>query len=334
MRWMVVLSLLGCLAARADVTGRWNGSARYGEDGKSKEDPISMTLVQRGDTVTGSVRVEDKDLQIAEGRSEDGGRLRFKVNIPNDTIQFDLTIAGDRMTGKVTSAKESDKAVEVDLTRKVLARPALDVTGVWSGMLTGKGESMPINIEIRQSGNEVAGIATSRGRSAPLVGEMDGAKLTFHAEAGSEKVRFALIVTPENMSGFAASEADGKAVVLEAQLTRTAKATGPSGGGVSGQWMGTVEVVEGGTVKHYAMRFRLAVSGSVLTGSVVNEDGNEYPIQHGSVEGNRVEFEMEPKGAHVRFRLTVEGDRLTGESVESLGGSETTMRITAVRRAE
>jgi hypothetical protein len=98
--------------------------------------------------------------------------------------------------------------------------------------------------------------------------------------------------------------------------------------------MGTVEVVEGGTVKHYAMRFRLAVSGSVLTGSVVNEDGNEYPIQHGSVEGNRVEFEMEPKGAHVRFRLTVEGDRLTGESVESLGGSETTMRITAVRRAE
>jgi hypothetical protein len=334
MRWIVLLSLLGCLAARADVTGRWSGSARFAEDGKSKEDPISMTLVQRGDAVSGSVRVGDKDWPIVEGRSEDGGRLRLKVKIPNDTIQFDLTAAGDRMTGKITSSKESDKSVvEVELTRKAPARPALDATGVWSGRLTGKGESMPISIEIRQTGDEVAGIATARGLNAPLVGEMDGAKLTLRGEAGSEKIRFALIVTPENMSGFAASEADGKEAVLDAELTRTAKAAGSSGG-VSGQWMGTADVGERGTVNHYAIRFRLAVSGSVLTGSVVNEDGEEYPIQHGSVQGNRVEFEMEPKGAHVRFHLTLDGDRLTGDSVESQGGSETTIRITAVRRPE
>jgi hypothetical protein len=294
-----------------------------------------MVLTQRGGEVTGSVVVDDKDWPITEGSSEAGGRLRFRVSVPGDTVQFDLTVTGDHMTGKATSAKESGPGnVEVDLTRKVPARAAVDTTGVWSGTMSGKGESLPITIEFQQKGNDIAGVATVKGRSAAIQGEMDGAKLTFRAEQGSEKVRFVVIVTPDNMSGFAAVEGHDKETVVDVELTRTAKAAGAGNGGASGQWIGTAAVNERGTEKHYTVRFRLAQSGTSLSGALVNEEGAEFPLRSGSVDGNRVEFEMDAKGEHVRFRLQIDGDRLTGESTQSRGGAETSSRISAVRRSE
>jgi hypothetical protein len=335
MRWIFLLSLFGYLSARADVTGRWMGSARVNEGGTPKQVPISITLAQHGDEVTGSVLVEEKDSPIASGRNEEGRRVRFRVSLANEEVQFDLTINGDRMAGKATSTKGADGVVvEVELTRKVLARPVTDTSGVWSGTLSGKGESLPIRIEFHQSGNAVIGVATAKDKDAPLKGEIDGAKLTFQADTGGEKVRFALIVTAENMSGFAALAGGGKEAVLDVELTRTAKAAATRTGVVSGQWAGTLDIEEQGTVKHYPIRFRLAQSGNALTGSLVNEDGAEFPIQTGSVRGNHVEFEMDAKSEHVRFRLSIDGDRLTGESIQSRGGSQTSARISAVRRIE
>jgi hypothetical protein len=335
MRWILLLSLFGCLSARADVTGRWTGSARVNEGGTAKQLPISMTLTQHGDEVSGSVFVEEKDWPIASGRSEAGRRVQFRVTLPNEAVQFDLTITGDRMAGKATSTKGADGlVVEVELTRKVLARPVTDTSGLWSGTLSGKGESLAIRIEFHQNGNDVLGVATAKDKDVPLKGEIDGAKLTLHADAGGERVRFALIVTPENMSGFAALTGSGKEAVLDVELTRTAKAAATNTGNVSGQWAGTLDIEEQGTVKHYPIRFRLAQSGNALSGSLVNEEGAEFPIQSGSVRGNHVEFEMDAKSEHVRFRLTIDGDRLTGESIQSRGGSQTSARISAVRRSE
>ena len=334
MRWILLFPLFGCLSVYADVTGQWNGSARFHEGGKEKQSSISMTLVQKGNEVTGSVLVENKNWQITAGRNDDGGRVRFRVNVPNDEVQFDLTITGDRMSGKATSAKGSEGEAVVELTRKVLALPAIDASGVWTGTMSGKGENLPAVLEFHQSGNEVLGTITLSNRAAPFRGEMDGAKLTLHAEESGEKVRFALIVTRETMSGFAGVEGKGKDAVFDVELMRSAKPTAASKSGVSGQWIGTVDVDQQGTVKHYTVRFRLAQSRNTVSGSLVNDDGAEFAIQTGSVEGNRVEFEMDAKGEHVRFRLTLDGDKLTGESIQSRGGTQTSARITAVRRIE
>jgi hypothetical protein len=220
MRWIVLLSLFGCLAVRADVTGQWNGSARMTKDGTSKQVPIRMTLVQHGDDVSGTVFVEDKDWKISEGGSEEGRRVHFRIDVPNDVVHFDLSIAGDHMTGKATAAKgSSEPVVEVDLIRKVQARPATDISGAWSGTMSGKGETVPLTIEFRQSGNQVGGVAKAKDKELRLRGEMDGAKLTFQVEAGTERVRFALIVTPKSISGFAAVQGHSNETVLDVELT-------------------------------------------------------------------------------------------------------------------
>jgi hypothetical protein len=290
--------------------------------------------VQHGDVISGSVFVEGKDWPIAAGQSEEGRRVRFRIDIPNDAVQFDLTITGDRMSGKAVSAKEAGREVQFELTRKVPAEPAIDTSGVWSGTMTGKGETISITIELRQTGNEVMGIGTAKGRDVPLQGEVDGAKLTFQGEGGGDKLRCALIVAPERMSGFAAVEGHGTAGVLDVELTRTARPVAAGAGGVSGQWTGLVDVEDQGIVKRYAIRLRLMQNGNALTGSLVNEDGAEFPLQAGSVQGSRVEFEMDAKGEHVRFSLMLDGDRLNGKSVQSRGGRETSARISAVRRIQ
>jgi hypothetical protein len=179
-----------------------------------------MTLMQRGGEVTGTVFVEDKEWQIAEGRTADSGLLGIRIEVPNDVVHFELRVAGDHITGKATGEKDpKDPAVEVDLTRNVPARPAFDISGTWSGTMAGKGESIPLTIEFHQKGGEVSGVAKAKDKDAPLKGEMNGAKLTFVVESGSEKVRFALIATPKTISGFAAVQGHTNAVVLDVELT-------------------------------------------------------------------------------------------------------------------
>jgi hypothetical protein len=335
MRWILLVTFFATLCAGADVTGRWTGTARFKEGGSAKQSAIHMTLVQHGADVSGSVFVDDKDWPVTGGRSDDSGHLRFRVAVPNDTVQFDLTVAGDRMTGKAASADKADQAAaEVELTRKAFARPAIDSSGVWSGTMNGKGESLPLTIEFHQTGNQVLGVATAKGRSVALQGEIDGPKLTFRTEQGSEKVRFLLIAAADTITGFAAVEGHGDGAVLDVDLTRTAKMAAASSGDVSGHWVGTLDVEEQGKVKQYTIRFRLAQSGSSLSGAVVNEENAEFPFQGGSVQGNRIEFELDAKGEHVRFRFVLDGNKLSGESVQSRGGTETSARISAVRGAE
>ena len=336
---MIVLCLPLASARAGDVTGRWTGVAETTQNGATQQFPVLLKLVQSGDGITGSAYVEGKDWPIEHGKA-DGARVELVLVVPNDTIRFKLLLAGDRLTGTITGGKPDGPVVTLDLKRKVVAPPAFDLSGKWSGAVSHRGDkSLPIVFQFRQAGNRLAGEVIGNDGVARAFedGEIDGAMLTFSLNdtRSADNLRFALVAAGDTITGFGAGDKGGKESLLDISVTRVAKAAGVTGGSdPAGEWSGSVEVEERGQSKNYPLGFRFQRDGSSITGVVVTEQSKLLKIQEGTLIGNRLTFTIDSGSEHVRFTLTIDGDNLTGQAVTSRSGSDSAEKITAVRRVK
>ncbi len=102
-----------------------------------------------------------------------------------------------------------------------------DVTGKWSG--TGKAatsdgdaEVMSVNLELKQSGNDVSGTA-STGQSEDRYnakGTLAGDVLTLQVDTGDATYSVTLTVKEDTMTGEASTEHDGAKVKVKLDLKR------------------------------------------------------------------------------------------------------------------
>jgi len=87
---------------------------------------------------------------------------------------------------------------------------------------------------------------------------------------------------------------------------------------VSGKWSGTF-TPDGGEPQPATMI--LKQSGSTLTGSGGPDESQQWPIEKGKVEGNRVTGSVKsPDGAVYTIDVTLEGDHLKGSISADMGG--------------
>src|SRR5436853_445708 len=103
-----VICLTASLAAADSATGNWN-TALILPDGNRIEG--SLTLKQDGDKLSGSLKRNENDTEIREGKSL-GDEISFKVLRERDgrtvTAKYKGKISGDSIKGKVESDWSGD----------------------------------------------------------------------------------------------------------------------------------------------------------------------------------------------------------------------------------
>ena len=98
-----------------DLTGKWSGSLSETEgDAKS----AMLVLKQAGSELTGTAGPnEEKQFPIKNGKV-DGDKVTFDVEAGEAVMHFELTAAGNRMSGNVHAEHEGEKlSAKVEVTK-------------------------------------------------------------------------------------------------------------------------------------------------------------------------------------------------------------------------
>jgi hypothetical protein len=104
---------------------------------------------------------------------------------------------------------------------------------------------------------------------------------------------------------------------------------------VTGRWSGTMEFKNpGGATESGPAYIILKQEGNKVTGSGGPNENEQYPIQNGKLEGDKLTFESVSGGNTMYFDLTVKGDQIDGDIKGSGGdGSKLTAKISVKRVA-
>jgi hypothetical protein len=84
---------------------------------------------------------------------------------------------------------------------------------------------------------------------------------------------------------------------------------------VNGKWSGSFNVTRpDGEVKDDTAFFVLKQNGSELTGTVGPREDEQFPIQNGKVEGDKITLEASANGSVIKFELVLAGDHIKGDA--------------------
>jgi hypothetical protein len=83
---------------------------------------------------------------------------------------------------------------------------------------------------------------------------------------------------------------------------------------VTGKWSGTFNVTGPDGDKDGTAILNLKQSGSDISGSVGPSEDEQFPIQKGTIEGNKITLEADHGGHIMKIDLVLADDRITGEA--------------------
>jgi len=75
----------------------------------------------------------------------------------------------------------------------------------------------------------------------------------------------------------------------------------------------------------------LKQSGSDITGTVGPNEDEQFPIQKGKIDGDKITLEADDKGRTMTFNLVLAADRITGEAQMSRDGQTMKAKIDVAR---
>jgi hypothetical protein len=84
---------------------------------------------------------------------------------------------------------------------------------------------------------------------------------------------------------------------------------------VTGSWSGSFSVAhQNGEAKDSTAQLKLIQTGTDITGTVGPNEHEQFPIQRGKIEGDKITLEVDHDGNKIKFDLVLVADRITGEA--------------------
>jgi len=101
---------------------------------------------------------------------------------------------------------------------------------------------------------------------------------------------------------------------------------------VTGTWSGnfTTPAAGGDTGEHTAY-FVLKQDGSAITGTVGPTEDQQFPIEKGKIEGDKITLEVNHEGDTIKLDLVLAADHITGDANLSIQGETRKAKIDVKR---
>jgi hypothetical protein len=94
---------------------------------------------------------------------------------------------------------------------------------------------------------------------------------------------------------------------------------------VTGKWSGSFTITSPtGEAKETTALLMLKQSGAEITGTVGPNADEQFPIQKGKIEGDKITLEADHDGHTLKIALVLAADRITGEA--NMSGDGQTMK--------
>ena len=101
---------------------------------------------------------------------------------------------------------------------------------------------------------------------------------------------------------------------------------------VTGKWSGSFNATNpNGETKESTAVLVLKQSGSEITGTVGPNEDEQFPIQKGKIDGDKITLEADDKGRTMTFNLVLAAGRITGEAQMSRDGLSMKAKIDVSR---
>lgn len=92
---------------------------------------------------------------------------------------------------------------------------------------------------------------------------------------------------------------------------------------VTGKWSGSFAPVgSNGETKESTAFLVLKQTGTEITGTAGPNEGEQYPIEKGKIEGNKITLEVNHDDHILKFALVVADERIKGEASMAADGQE------------
>jgi hypothetical protein len=91
---------------------------------------------------------------------------------------------------------------------------------------------------------------------------------------------------------------------------------------ITGKWSGTFAAIgaDGKAEAPSSAYMIVKQSGTTLTGSGGPDENEQWPIQNGKIDGNKITAQVtSPDGATYALTMTVDGDRISGDVIVTGG---------------
>jgi hypothetical protein len=101
---------------------------------------------------------------------------------------------------------------------------------------------------------------------------------------------------------------------------------------VTGKWSGSFNITApNGETKESTALLVLKQSGTDITGTVGPNEEEQFAIQKGKIEGDKITLEAEHEGQTIKFDLVLAADRITGEANMSREGETSKAKLDVTR---
>jgi hypothetical protein len=114
--------------------------------------------------------------------------------------------------------------------------------------------------------------------------------------------------------------------LLAIALTATAADTN-----VTGKWSGSFVMSGPDGSKEGTAFLNLKQEGVAITGSVGPEEGEQYPIKTGKIDGDKISLDVDHNGRTMKFTLVLADDHIKGDASISGEGPAMTAKLDVAR---
>ncbi|MBI1761618.1 MAG: hypothetical protein HYR56_09305 [Acidobacteria bacterium] len=104
--------------------------------------------------------------------------------------------------------------------------------------------------------------------------------------------------------------------------------------GVTGKWTGSFVITLDGETKDEMALLNLKQNGTELTGTGGPSADEQWPIQNGKVEGDKLIFDVQSGGPLIKFNLTLADGHLKGEAKAEHDGHSMKAAVDLQRKTE
>lgn len=168
--------------AENSVDGRWKGAGR-GRD--QNEGEFVMDLKQRGETVTGTVTLQESELELRGAFKK--GRLEIAFDMDDATFTLNGVLEDGKLKGQYVKHARADEGTWSAARSSAVTSAAAPnlLTGKWQG--AGKGQDQreaEFGLDLSQGGETITGTLTLQGNATKLEGTLREGKLRMTSGKG------------------------------------------------------------------------------------------------------------------------------------------------------